>query len=291
MQRNRFSIRLAWMACLLAACWAGMARASESELRDRFMKQYWSVLTTERMNALDLLAAPQENETVWTLFTVSYWDPEKQVREKAFRLLTRVPDEHGVIASLCAQSFAIDKEIDAKVQKAAYMKALRYRHEALRTLVSFVIRKQMGDKLAYPYGGAWGWYGWHGWGGWGPRGARGGSPGVGRTGHGFGLGGWGIIDPMVVHDDRVRLQTILDTINYFGGADFKARLGVEKEVESWWERKEEEIKELDRRTYALFHEPPRAQPEAPKQQEPLVPLQIRPRKPEAPSMDVEEELP
>ncbi|MBE7466430.1 MAG: hypothetical protein HS116_23415 [Planctomycetes bacterium] len=278
---RRQAFQRGWMGVLavalaVAGMTASVRAADEAVLREQFMKAYWSVVTNERMFALDLLASPSEGDSIWMLFTVSYWDPETQVREKAFRLLSQLPDEQGTIAGLCGQSFNLDKDIDVKVQKAKYMKNLRYRYPVLETLVNFVLKKQPGNKLGWPYGG---WGGWHGWGGYGWHGGHGwhgggrGLPGVGRCGLGFGFGGWGVIDGEVMRDDRERFQGILDTINYFGGADFKARRGVEREIESWWEMKQPEIRELDRR------EREKALPAQPKASAPGAkdPLQIKPR--------------
>lgn len=281
MNTNRGQVfRRGWMSLLaVALAVAGMtasvraADENEEVLREQFMKAYWSVVTNERMYALDLISSPSENDTIWMLFTVSYWDPETQVREKAFRLLSRLTDEHGAIANLASQSFTLDKDIDAKVQKAKYMKNLRYRYPALETLVNFVLDKRPGNKLGWPYGGWGGGYGWGGGHGW--HGGGRGLPGIGSYGLGFGFGGWGVIDGEVVRDDRQRFQDILDTINYLGSADFKARRGVEREIESWWEMKQPEIRELDRRERekALTAPPKAKTPEA------SVPLQIKPRIP------------
>lgn len=244
--------------------------APEATRREAFVKKYQDIVSDERMKALDLLRRPSEEDTLWTLFVVSYWDHEPRVRMKAYRMLTRAKDPLGYVTQLAAQSYRLELCGELKAQKADILGSMQYRGIALKELCESMIHLQspregetygpagmVGHRLRgcahtdclkqLRFGSRWaGYRGGHHHGG----------RVVGFGGRRIGTGGsyddyW---DDGTAKDNRDRINRILGAINTLGSARFKLRYGFERRVKEWWALKEPEFKEMDRRLRAKVEE-------------------------------------
>lgn len=256
-------------ACITMLCCAAILAADpspesppadpardEAKLRDRFMKDYWDIVSDNRLAALDILKGATEDKSLWTLYAVSYWDYEPRVRRRAFSMLADTHDALGYVSYLAARSFRLEPDEDVLAWKAEAMRELDFKWEPLNELVGFMVRQKY-PRYGYPYGYHGGWA--HGW-GWGCpwHGARFaacrghtvcrgtwrayGSCGVGGIAVGFGT------DWETVKDNRRRLTTVLEAINYLASTDFKLRSDTEDTLKKWWAVRSSEFQELDRRT-------------------------------------------
>lgn len=230
------------------------APRDEAKVRERFMKAYWDIVSDNRLAALDILKDVAEDKSLWTLYAVSYWDYEPRVRRRAFAQLVGSHDALGYVSYLAARSFRLEPDEDVLAWKAEAMRELDFKWEPLNELVGFMVRQKY-PRYGYPYGYHGGWA--HGW-GWGCpwHGARFAAcrghnvcRGTWRSYGGFGgiAVGFGA-DWETVKDNRRRLTSVLDAINYLAATDFKLRSDTEDTLKKWWAVRSPEFQELDRRT-------------------------------------------
>lgn len=221
----------------------------EPAARDEFMKSYWDIVSDTRLRSLDYLRDMKEDKSLWLLYAVSYWDYEPRVRRRAFTQLVESQDQVGYISYLSARSFRQEIDADQKAWKANAMRRLDYKWEPLNALTGFIVRQK------YPgYANNYGGYGstcpWHSHRVDLCRGTLFCS-GIWRHNSGHGFGGIAVAfgsDWDQVNDNRRNLTSVLDSINYLSGSEFKLRPGVEEKVRKWWENRGPEFLEIDRRT-------------------------------------------
>ncbi len=223
---------------------SALPQKSEEAIRKEFHIRYWDVVSSEREKALDLLLNAKEQSSHWILYTVSFWDQEPTLRRKAFRMLTNLPDDDGQLAYLAAQSFRQEKDPDVRAEKARMMAGLRFKWHALNELCAIVGGRRY-PVYEYPYYGTDDYYQpierWI-------RVPQIGSGGL-RSGGGIGVvhGTW---NPDLVRDQRNRLEALLYAINRLGRAEFKVRYNVGDQIRKWWQLKNAEFVEVDRRLKA-----------------------------------------
>lgn len=224
---------LALLGALALTLSLAPARAEDEQtMRAKFADGYNRKRWKERLEALDHLKSAKEDRTFQTLYHVSVFDTDPEVRVKAFRVLANCHDQWGYVAYLCAQSLTAERVINVKYNKAAVMGGLRYRYHAAEALSDFLRRLRYRNHDWYYID----------------------TSDLTLTAEGRArdsIKSWeGYTEPDYFNNERAGMKIVVGALNSLGKAKLQVRPRVDQEVVEWWNRHKEYILEDDQKLRA-----------------------------------------
>jgi hypothetical protein len=214
--------------------------SGEEQKRADFLAAYNGQRADRRLVAISKLNHCKAQRSIETLYFVSWFDADPEVRSRAFSALVHCEDTYGYTAYLAADSFKRENEPGVKVEKAVAMGSLRYRWSALNELVGFL-----------------GSLRWRWWGGWNDYSRSGGyvragtPPPVSSTGPApvqdseYDL--WRQREPLRWRSENELMAIVVGVINRLSGTSTESRPRIDQEIVKWWDRKSELWTEYDRK--------------------------------------------
>jgi hypothetical protein len=207
-----------------------------------FLAAYNNQPVSQRIAALRKLDYSKDQQSIETLFSISWRDPDPEVRSRAFYGLVHSEDLYGYTANLAADSFKRETEPGVKVEKAVGLSSLRYRWAALNELVNFLHAQRWsswnfngsGTNGAYISSGS-------------PPEAQsdGSKPATARSSGGYDE--WKNREPLRWRTEEELIGIITNTINKMSGTQIESRPRIDQEITKWWERKSDQWLEYDRK--------------------------------------------
>lgn len=239
MQSRLFIIALLATSSLTASAASFSTDGSEEQKHLNFLAAYNEQPARKRSAALHILDKSKDQRSIETLFSVSWRDPDPEVRSRAFFSLVHCEDQYGYTAYLAAESFKRETEPGVKVEKAVNLNALRYKWSALNELVTFL------HSLRWSY--------WQ----WNPN-TNGGyiangdapespsdtpKPAVVRSGYDE----WRDREPLRWRTEEELIGLVTNQINHITGTQMESRPRIDQEITKWWERKGDSWADYDRK--------------------------------------------
>jgi hypothetical protein len=236
--RVLFAAHLAVISACSPLCFSEEGRMEEQK-RANFRAAYDGQRADRRLAAIRDLDNSHEQRSIEMLYSVSWRDPDPEVRSRAFFALVRCEDTYGYTAYLAADSFKRETEPGVKVEKAVGLGSLRYKWSALNELVDFLHTTRWNS---------WQWTSNESSGGYVAAGSPPTSPGdaektkTARSGYDE----WKNREPLRWHSENELIGLITSTINRMSGTQMEARPRIDQEIVKWWERKSDLWAEYDR---------------------------------------------
>lgn len=246
MRNLRSSLVLVALTVLsTGACFA--VEVSDEQKHVDFLEAYNGQTVPKRIAAIKKLDGSTDLRSIETLYSVSWRDPDPEVRSRAFYALVHCEDVNGYTANLAAESFKRETEAGVKVEKAAGLGNLNYKWAALNELVNYLHSLRWSQWTATSSAAGSGYIAM----GDAPS-SDGGAPNVGpkrpagNPTAGSTYDAWKNREPLRYRTEEELMGLIVNTINRMSGTHMESRPRIDQEIVKWWERKGEGWAEYDR---------------------------------------------
>lgn len=228
--RTFFILLLAGSLATSAFCFS--ESDPEEQRHADFLAAYNGQTALKRVDAIRKLDHSKDQRSLETLYSVSWRDPDPEVRSRAFFALVHSEDPYGYTAYLAADSFKLETEPGVKVEKAVALSSLRYKWSALNELVGFLHSLRWNP---------WQWNSYGNNGGYVAAGNPPNSESPGETSKPTvargGYEEWQHREPLRWRSEEELIGIITQTINRMSGTQMEARPRIDQEIVKWWERK------------------------------------------------------